>query len=253
MSLFSHGSSIESRLIEACRSVQGMTRAGDNGEYKYLRILDIANALRNELFSRGLLLIPNDLEQKSQSFQLAQADRWLTEVTVKTEFVITDGHRRKRYSAFGTGRDMDGKALAIAQTAALKSFLKRMGLIFGEKDDPEIIEAPIRGQDEGLTPHQAMRQGQFQQRAWAAALTNCGKTAAQVEAFLSSAFAFRVTSDDIASLSPKDFDIAVKWLTTNGDLGQTLELSKQLAEARKGPQPITSVLDHQPKDEMTGD
>jgi len=240
---------LQTQLREACASIPRLVKTQEQGdEFATVRILDIANAFREELFKRGLLIIPNDVEVVSESFALTDPNRWVTEVRVKTQFTVTDGKRRVIYSSYGSGRDMDGRALAIAQTGALKAWLKRIGLLFGEWDEPgHAVEQKIKPPMPELVPRQQVRQAEYQERAWRAALATCGKTSSQVEAFLSTAFAFSVTTDDITTLSPDQFDIAMQWLTNSGDdLTGTLELSKQ-ALGRGRPQPVAAAL------EATGD
>jgi hypothetical protein len=62
LQFFGWRESIETRLVAACSEVGGLKKEGDNGQYKYLRMSDIADALRGPLFSRGLVLIANDVE-----------------------------------------------------------------------------------------------------------------------------------------------------------------------------------------------
>jgi hypothetical protein len=239
--------SIGARLVEACEAAASVSKKGNNGQYSYLRILDIADTLRDEFFSRGLVLIPNDVECNERMFASDVAGRHATEVRVKTEFTVTDGRKSLVFAAYGTGRDLDGKALFIAQTGALKSWLKRLGLIFGDRDDPEVAVMPVPEE----SPRAILAQANYQERAWAAALRTSGKTSEQVESYLSAAFGFEVTSEKITALSREQFDIALQWLMRNGDLAETLELSKK-AVAKKKAQPIVAVMDADPE-ELTGD
>jgi hypothetical protein len=259
--------SLAANLADACASVSGVLKKGDNGTFTYLRILDVANALRDELFSRGIVIIPSDVECNLEMFESDVAGRRITEVRVKTEFTLTDGRSEKVYAAYGVGRDMDGKALFAAQTGALKSWLKRLGLIFGDRDDPEIEQrATPELQDE--LPRQKLAQARYQARAWSAALATCGRTEPEIEAILSEAMGREVTSGLIIALPREGFDVAMKILTQHSDLTKVLEDSKRAAKRRKtaervadtdamgrkkarGPQPIVEALD-QPS-ELTGD
>ena len=189
--------SLEARLAEACSHISSLSKRGDNGEYKYLRIVDIADALRGELFSEGITLIPNDVECHVAIFPSSNPDRPYTEIRVRTEFTVTDGKQSQVYSAYGVGRDMDGKALFAAQTGALKSWLKRLGLIFGDRDDPEVKAAPKELEE---MPRQKAAQLRYQERAWTAALATCGKTQEQIEHILSEAMGKSVTSELIVQL-----------------------------------------------------
>jgi hypothetical protein len=241
------------RLAEACAAVSKVKKLGNNGDYSYLRIVDIADALRDEIFSRGILVIPNDLECNVNTFNAPDpAGRVITEVRIKTEFTVTDGKRSQVYAAYGVGRDMDGKALFAAQTGALKSWLKRLGLIFGERDDPE-IEARTQEPDE--LPRQKAAQLRYQERAWAAALATCGRTVQEIETILTEAMGSPVSSADIIALDRAGFDVAMKLVTQHSDMTQVLEQSKRVARRKKAngsPQPIVEALDHTDPQEVAG-
>ena len=247
--------SIAARLAEACAAVSNLKKLGNNGEYSYLRIVDIADAMRDELFSRGILVIPNDLECNVAQFAAPDpVGRVITEVRVKTEFTVTDGKQSLVFAAYGTGRDMDAKALFAAQTGALKSWLKRLGLIFGERDDPE-VEARAPEPDE--LPRQKAAQSRYQERAWSAVLATCGRTESEIEALLSEAMGYPVASADIVALDRAGFDVAMKLVTQHSDMTQVLEQSKRAVSKRKksngSPQPILDSLDHSDPQEMGGD
>lgn len=248
--------SIAQRLLEACAAVPPIVKKGEADQFNYLRILDLANALRGELSSRGLILIPNDLECEEKRFKSDIPGRYYTEARVKTEFTVTDGRSRESFSSYGSGRDMDGFALSIAQTMAIKSWLKRLGLIFGEKDDAEIEQsaAPLARVAKANTPREAERLDQYKERAWAEAIVKCGMTREQIEKHLSKNFGFPVKSADIIALPPEQFDLAIRLLNTSEDLREALELSTFLEEKKKtGPQAVTKVLDRRAKDEVAGD
>jgi len=234
--------SIVERLREACAAVPPIVKKGEGEQYNYLRILDLANALRAELSTRGLLIIPNDIECEEKRFKSDIPGRYYTEARVKTEFTVADGRSRETFSAYGSGRDMDGHALSIAQTIALKSWLKRLGLIFGEKDDPEMAQAsaPLaKVAAISHAPREAERLAEYKSRAWAEAIIKCGMTREQIEKHLSKAFGFKVESADILALPPEQFDLAIRLLNANEDLREALELSTHLAERKKaGPQAV---------------
>jgi hypothetical protein len=238
--------SIGARLAEACAAIEPILKLGNNGEFSYLRIADVARAFRPELHSRGLLLIPSDVECHERYFASDVAGRDYTEVTVKTVFTVSDGRRSEVYSSYGTGRDLDGHALAIAQTGALKAFLKRLGLIFGDRDDPEVEVSP-RASSAAESPRARLAQAGYQERAWTSAMRQSGKTEAQIEEYFRSAHGLEVSSALITALPRKEFDVAMEWLTHNGDLEETLELSKKAIAAKgkkaAGPQKIVEELD----------
>jgi hypothetical protein len=157
---------------------------------------------------------------------------------------------------------MDGKALFAAQTGALKSWLKRLGLIFGDRDDPEMearSEARPQQEVDDELPRQKLAQARYQARAWAAALATCGRTGPEIEAILSEAMGQPLTSDSIIALPREGFDVAMKLLVQHSDLTEVLHQSKRAAAAAKrkrangSPQPIVEAFEHQPVDEMTGE
>jgi hypothetical protein len=238
--------SIGARLAEACAAIEPILKLGNNGEFSYLRIADVARAFRPELHSRGLLLIPSDVECHERYFASDVAGRDYTEVTVKTVFTVSDGRRSEVYSSYGTGRDLDGHALAIAQTGALKAFLKRLGMIFGERDDPEVEVSP-RASSAAESPRARLAQAGYQERAWTSAMRVSGKTEDQIEEYFRAAHGLEVSSSLITALPRKEFDVAMEWLTHNGDLEKTLELSKKAIAAKgkkaAGPQKIVEELD----------
>jgi hypothetical protein len=234
-------------LAEACEAVEGLRKSGHNDDldFDYLKILDLAEELRAELLPRGIAIIPNDLECIEKSWSTAEGIT-MTEVRVKTEFEVTDGHRRIVKSAYGGARDSNGYAIAIAQTMALKSWLKRTAMIFGKEDDAELGRwAPY--------PGEAAQVRTYQGRALNAALRTCGLTKEGAEALLTKIMGFPITTEGIADLPRKDFDVAMAALTKHQDMAEVLELSKDIAKAKK-PQPVVAVMDRKVRDEaMTGD
>jgi len=198
----------------------------DKEKWPYLRVLDLANALRSRLLAKGILLIPDDVERWSESFQSDRDGRRWTEAGVQTQFTITDGKQSLTFASYGVGQDSEGCAMSKAQTMALKAWLKRIGLIFGEYDDQE------KGVSEPeATPRERLALANFQERAWHSAVEKSGKTSTQIESFLRQKF--NIAPNEIASLSPREFEEkAMPWLLTNGDLEETLELSKKAAKKR---------------------
>jgi hypothetical protein len=256
---FVFGKPITVEFAEACEGVKGLRKAGYNDEldFDFLKILDLANQLRAELLPRGLLLVPNDVEYLEEP---CTADDGLPgiQVRVKTEFEVTNGRRRlSAGSAYGVGRDAHGFALAIAQTMALKSWLKRISLLFGEEDDIERSHGHGQGQGQGQRPAPYCREAQgvrsYQERALSAALRTCGLTREGAEALLSKVMGFPITCEGIADLPREDFDVAMVALANHEDLAAQLELSVRAAEAAKRkPQPVVTAIDEPWKDEITG-
>ncbi|MCU1301936.1 MAG: hypothetical protein JWQ87_2220 [Candidatus Sulfotelmatobacter sp.] len=231
-------------LAEACAAVQGLRKEGYNEEedFHYLKILDLANQLRAELLPRGIVIIPNDVECVETTYEVE--GQILTAIRIKTEFQVTDGKRSLVKASYGSARN-GNYAVAVAQTMALKSLLKRLGLIFGDEADAEAQRwAPWPGEKQGVR--------NYQERALSAALKTCGLTRAGVEALLSKVMGFPITCEGIVALPRKDFDIAMKAITKSQDLAEVLELSKRDAEKSRGPQRVVAVMDAK-RDEIGAD
>ena len=130
--------SLVQKIAEACRSVDSLAKQGKNDEYSYLRILDLSNALREKLFDAGVIIVPSDKAAEITTRESDVPGRLWFEASVTTEFQLNDGAQTISLISAGFARDMEGKSVAMAQTAALKAFLKRLALIFGENDDPEV-------------------------------------------------------------------------------------------------------------------
>ena len=235
---------LELELAEVCEAVQGLRKTGYNEdlEFSYLEIVELAEQIRAELLPRGITLIPNDVECISESIPTADGGR-VTEVRIKTEFEVTDGHRRLVKSAYGGARDANGFAISIAQTMALKSWLKRVGLIFGKEDDAEVSRwAPW--------PGEAKQIRSYQERVLAAHMKGCGLTREGVEAMLTRLMGFPITIEGIAGLPRKDFDIAMKALSKSQDMAEVLEMS---VEQSRKPQPVVAVMERKVEDEIGAD
>lgn len=217
------GKPLEIRLVEACAAVKSLRKNGTHDElgFDYLRIMDLANELREQLLPRGIVLIPNDLEC------IEEISGESVEARVKTEFTVTDGRRELKICSYGFAKDENGYAVAIAQTAGLKALLKRLSLIYGEEDDPETPK---------WVRHERKRVGQYQERALNSAILNSGRTREQVEALISKGIGKDVTVADIASLPREGFEVAMKILTHESDLTEVLEQSR--AALKKEPQKI---------------
>ena len=215
-------------LAEACDNVKGLRKDGWNEEeeFHYLKVLDLANELRAELLPRGIVIIPNDTECVETSWEID--GQIVTAIRIRTEFQITDGHRSLVKTSYGSARN-GNYAVTVAQTMALKSLLKRLGLIFGDEDDAEARRwAPWPGEKQGVR--------NYQERALNAGLKACGMTPRGAEAMFSKVMGFPITLDGIAALPRKDFDIAMTALRKHEDLAEVLEMSKRIIE-EKPPEP----------------
>ena len=209
---------LELQLVEACEAIPGLRKLGTNEDlgFDYLRIQELANAVRDQLLPRGIVMLPNDLECEI-SYWTSPEGR-MADARVKTEFTFTQGRRSLKLCSYGSASDPNGYAVAIAQTMGLKALLKRLSLIYGEGDDPEV---PRWAQH----PGEKKRVQQYQERALDAAVRNSGRTRAQIEAMISKGIDRPVTVVDIASFPRETFDIAMKIITKNSDLSEVLTAS----------------------------
>ncbi len=211
-------STLISKLRLACNDLPALLKNGHREDYNYLRVADLAEAV-NEFFSKhGLLLIPNDLEFRESACGGG-------DVFVKTEFILTDGKVSQSFVSFGSGRSAEGHALHIAQTVALKSWLKRLTLIFGEEDDAE-----TEGQE--AVP--------YQRGCWESALKKSGKNIAQIKTYMKAEFNAEYSrSQDIMALTASEFNQALKWLLQS----PTAKKPTVASGASGKPQSVVSVLD----------
>lgn len=227
--------SLVTKLAEACDAVGGLEKKGRNKEqgYEYLKAADVAKAIRHELFSRGIVIVPNETEFSQERFQ-TNSGKSATECKLTVIYKVTDGVEILEFQAFATARDFSDKAIYKAKTGALKYFLRGLGLIPDEKDDPETesIEATPKEKqpwDESDEEFDQRTEGQrriaqFQAAAFFNACKENGKTMEQIAAYLKQRFKIV----QVEEMMRKDFAEAVKWAQKNGnpeDLTETLKTS----------------------------
>lgn len=223
-------------VIEVFDMVKELAKLGLNDEdpddpYKYLRIVDLCDAFKGELFRRGIMVTATDRER---TFDIVGENGHYSErCTVVTDFAVI--RRRERLelgSALGSARDSSDKALAIAQTAAFKAFLKRASMTYGKEDDAEI------GTRETFTPKESIRIASYQRRALDAALNQSGVDRASLSASLSKTLGFKIDIEQIADLPREEFDQAIKLILQNGREDLTDQWSAAVVDiqSKKKPQ-----------------
>ena len=126
------------KLAEACDAVGGIEKKGRNTmqNYDYVRAADVAKAIRHELFSRGVVILADEQTPEWREFQTAKGSI-MRECTLRVTYHITDGSQEILMNAYGVAMDSGDKAIYKSKTGALKYFLRCLGLIPDEKDDPE--------------------------------------------------------------------------------------------------------------------
>lgn len=207
--------SLSQDVIETFETVKQLDKLGLNDEdpedvYNYLRIVDLCEAFRGELFSRGVLVTANDLDCTFE--QISEGNGEFSErCTVVTEFTAVRGKDRLLLGkAKGSARNTSDKALAVAQTAAFKALLKRSSMTYGKEDDPETSR-------ETSTPKESVRIASYQRRALDAALHKSGISPLALCEAMTQKLGFRITADQIADLPREEFDQAMKLILNMRD------------------------------------
>jgi hypothetical protein len=124
------GSSLYAKLVEVMKAVGYVPKRGRNEfhKYDYVTEADLVEAVRNELSSRGIVMLA----------QATDITREGTLTTVHMEFLFVDPESGEQHQAkwIGTGEDKGDKGLYKAYTGAIKYFLMKSFLI-PTGDDPE--------------------------------------------------------------------------------------------------------------------
>lgn len=126
-------------LAEACNAVGGVEKKGKNKEqgYSYQRATDVAKAMRHEFFKRGIVIIPS--EEAPEFIQVGETIKKspIFECRLGINYRIMGHGSEITVRGYGAARDSSDKAIWKAKTGALKYFLRGVGLLPDEKDDPE--------------------------------------------------------------------------------------------------------------------
>lgn len=146
------------KLAEACDAVKGVEKKGYNEgqKYKYQKAADVAMAMRHELFSRGIIIIPDEKEIEYVSIETIKFDGKTskqTEARLGADFHIIGHGSEIVIHAYGVARDSGDKAIWKAKTGALKYLLRGLGLIPDEKEDPEFDRSNERPETSAEIEH----------------------------------------------------------------------------------------------------
>ncbi len=130
--------SLVARLAEACDATSGVPKKGSNEaqHYKYQKASDVAKEFRHELFKRGIVVIPNEQDPVWRDYQ-TKSGSIMRECQLAVEYLITDGTDKMAFIGHGVAADSGDKAIYKAKTGSLKYFLRGLGLLPDEADDPE--------------------------------------------------------------------------------------------------------------------
>ena len=211
--------SLVEKLATIAKTVPNLVKEGDNGEYRFLRAVDVFDAIRIKLFEAGILIFPIAQKSERSNPYLAVTGDITDEVKVEVTYSVSDGVESVECCAHGVGQDHHGKALYIAQTGAMKDLLKRIFLLAGIEDDAEAqqdIERVPPGLAEKLDSLEKefgsdMREhpiDRIKVNAWTSACRKSGIPQKAQKTFLKSCGIEKITD-----LKRKDFDRAIKWAT----------------------------------------
>lgn len=129
------------KLAEACNAVGGVEKKGRNQaqNYDYVKAADVAKAIRHELFSRGVVIIPFEHAPEFAALFTTKSGGTMRECKLRVTYHIMDAETggSMSFDAYGIAMDSGDKAIYKAKTGALKYFLRGLGLIPDEADDPE--------------------------------------------------------------------------------------------------------------------
>lgn len=247
--------SLIAKLAEACNAVGGVDKKGRNEhqKYNYVRAADIAKAIRHELFKRGLILFADEKEISHED-RATNGGGTIRQLTIKIEYTVRDSESDEfvTTTAYGIAMDTGDKAIWKAKTGALKYYLRTLGIIPDERDDPEADEKVDEYTDPRVTDPPESKNvrkkiAEFQVRAFDSACNDTGKTAQQKADFLK--VKYRIAT--VADLTREQFDQAIKWAVATEPLEDSLSLSVQHAKAaRKSAQPAVRLTEQPYDDEV---
>jgi hypothetical protein len=219
--------SLVTRLSEACDAVAGVDKSGYNEfqRYKYVKAADVAKAIRHELFRRKIMLLADEKEITEKEVQTNNGGT-IRLLTLRVEYTLLDGLSDQKITttAYGVAMDSGDKAIYKAKTGALKYFLRGLGIIPDERDDPEADESVDEQTDARLAGESPKKKGKgkkvadYQRRAFDSACAQTGKTAQQIATYLQTKFSVA----SVAELPADEFQTAIKW-ALGTDLKQALE------------------------------
>lgn len=130
---------LAARVARVLRQVKKLERKGFNraGNYGYPTASDVFEAVRDRMFADGILLLPDEATPEYVDRQ-TNGGELLQECRLTVTYTFSDGVTSlPSLKCNGAARDLADKALYKAQTGAEKAFLKRVGLMAEEVDDPE--------------------------------------------------------------------------------------------------------------------
>jgi hypothetical protein len=128
--------SLIAKLAEVMASLKHVPKRGRNDfhKYDYATEADIADAVREGLASRGIMMIPSVQSVTWREVEVKSGKQAIATLTVLYRF--TDGTQDLEFVMVGEGQDSGDKAIYKAMTGATKYALLKFFLM-STGDDPE--------------------------------------------------------------------------------------------------------------------
>lgn len=204
------------KVAKIMRAVKKLEKYGTNdaGSYSFTRATDVFEQVRDRLFADGILLMPDEGEPVYVSIETNGGEAHI-ECRLPVTYTFTDGETElKPRRCNGVGRDHADKALYKAQTGSRKAFLKAVGLMAEETDDPEYEDAaetlddvaPLKGA--GKVPRRERPLTEYEIANIREGMAATGKTEAQLSEMVS-----QLKAESIESVQNYQFKKLLKWAT----------------------------------------
>jgi hypothetical protein len=208
---------LHDKLLLVAKNVRDPKRRGTNQDYAWTRAEDVSLAFRTMLWKSGILFTACDLEHTTERFEDERI------VTVKTEFIFSDGQEEIRRVGFGSGTGEKG--LYQAQTGAVKYIFLRLGLITNTADDPDEASSGSTAAKRRDPKRIKLKDVMAFQDACVAG----GKTAQQVADYLKSEWDV-ATATDMPRSGAQD---AIKWANGTQSFEEQAKASLAVLEMKK--------------------
>lgn len=242
------------KIAEAMDVIGGVEKKGHNERqnYRYVKAADVAKAFRHELFKRGVILIANETKLEHELVETNSGGR-MRFVTLTVEYTLQDElETLGPMTAIANAMDSGDKAIFKAKTGALKYFLRTLGILPDEKDDPEADEEVDKsaGPPQVRPDLEAKMEGQqrikqHQVKGIQEACKRTGKSLDQQMEYLDS---FHLVQWE--ELTKERFNDAIRWANVPSQVPADLadSLTKSIAIRKKR---TTSVISMPPQPAVT--
>jgi hypothetical protein len=151
--------SLKEKLVEIRRRIGQVEKRGINeaGNYRYVRAADLAGPIGDLLAEYGIILLPRLESINSDPLGNRAGLEERTHVVVAYTFVDAKTSEELTVKLAGTGMDPGDKAVAKAQTSALKYALLQTFLIATGDDPEEECGKPASGKNATTPNHNGQR------------------------------------------------------------------------------------------------